>query len=54
MKHDWYMDDGEIDIFRMDAGYHNGPQCMRCQESFCHHCRPERYEEECLGDEYLI
>lgn len=29
---------GEIDIFRMDAGYCNGPGCA-CGDSWCHHCR---------------
>lgn len=48
IKHDWYRDeDGNIDIFRLDMDYHNGPQCVRCYFTFCHHCRPEAYDEPC-------
>lgn len=48
MKHDWYLnEDGRIDIWRLDYGYHNGPQCRRCQEMFCHHCERNRWDEEC-------
>lgn len=47
MKHKWYLDErGEVDIFRVDAGHCNGPECMRCGERFCHHCEPP-YEDEC-------
>lgn len=31
--------DGEIDIFRYDDGYHNGPECVNCDDSWCHHCQ---------------
>jgi hypothetical protein len=34
-------DEGEpprIDIFVMDVGYHNGPGCVTCGDSWCHHC----------------
>lgn len=34
-------EDGTIDIFQMDAGYHNGPGCSICGESWCQHCRDE-------------
>ena len=48
MKHDWEMDNGEIDIFAHESGdFHNGPKCKRCGEGFCHHCNPECYDEEC-------
>jgi hypothetical protein len=33
-------DDGYIDIFVLDEGYHNGPGCELCGESWCHHCEP--------------
>ncbi len=50
MKHDWYMDDGEIDTWRyMQGEYHNGPECKRCGFAFCHHCNPEGYDTKC-GD----
>lgn len=28
----------EIDIFAYDEGFHNGPGCIKCGFSFCHHC----------------
>lgn len=48
MKHDWYTDeDGEVDIWRVEEGHCNGPECQRCGRSYCHHCRPDCYSEEC-------
>lgn len=48
MKHDLYLDeDGDIDIFRLDEGYHNGPECRRCGDIWCHHCEPNKEDEEC-------
>ena len=47
-RHDWYLDDdGLIDIWRLDYGYHNGPECRRCHDSFCHHCEPDCYDSTC-------
>lgn len=38
--HEWLTnDDGSIDIFGYDAGYHNGPRCVKCGYGFCHHCQ---------------
>lgn len=55
MKHDWILDeDGEIDVWQLSTGYHNGPRCYRCGEAFCEHCYPEIFTEDCQGDEYLI
>jgi hypothetical protein len=34
-------EDGEVDIFYLDYDCHNGPGCVRCHESWCHHCRDE-------------
>lgn len=34
-------DDGEIDWFMVDVdvgGGHNGPGCVKCDESWCVHC----------------
>lgn len=54
MKHDWYLDDeGFIDIWRLDEDYHNGPQCMRCQQFFCKHCNRDWKDYECTGDAYF-
>lgn len=32
------LEPGEIDIFQMDDGVHNGPGCERCGLTWCHHC----------------
>lgn len=31
---------GEIDILRLSIGYHNGPECKKCGQTWCEHCRP--------------
>lgn len=31
-------EDGEIDLFVLSEGYHNGPGCVVCDDSWCHHC----------------
>lgn len=51
-KHDWYRNkDGEIDIWAVDVGYHNGPMCRRCGFSFCEHCNPDGYNDtNCVVD----
>lgn len=47
MKHQWYLDKwGKPDQFRLDVDIHNGPQCMRCQRTFCEHCWAP-WEDEC-------
>ncbi len=46
--HDWKRDEyGSVDIFAHEVGHHNGPQCERCGESFCHYCNRECYTERC-------
>lgn len=48
MKHKWYLEpNGDIDVWRLEYDIHNGPQCMRCKQSFCEHCRPKIFEDEC-------
>jgi hypothetical protein len=38
--HEWYLnDDGEIDTSAYYEENHNGPMCMRCGYSYCHHCQ---------------
>lgn len=63
MKHDFYTNrdsrpkdfklsdayGDEPDIFRFNAGYHNGPECKRCGKAECHHCYPDFEDEECSG-----
>lgn len=47
-KHLWHKNkDGEVDMWRLDCGYHNGPSCELCYESFCEHCDPDWAEYEC-------
>ena len=47
-KHLWYKNkNGEIDMWRLDIGFHNGPECQVCHASFCEHCTPNFDDEEC-------
>ena len=41
-EHEWLRgDDGEIDHFAFENGYHNGLMCARCYHSHCEHCHAE-------------
>lgn len=52
--HKWCHDrDGYIDIFAFSSGHCNGPRCVRCGESFCHHCHPECYDEPCTAEGFV-
>ena len=53
-EHDWETDeDGKIDEWVLDYGYHNGPGCKRCGYSFCMHCKPNGWNAEpCVKDYY--
>ena len=53
-EHQWRRkENGEIDDFAMEIGYHNGPVCERCGYSFCEHCEPDGYDKgPCVIDEY--
>lgn len=47
-KHLWYKDDnGDVDMWRVDHGLHNGPECEICGECFCEHCDPDWADDEC-------
>lgn len=47
-RHDFYLDEqGEVDTLRLKYDHHNGPQCKRCEQSWCMHCDPECFEEAC-------
>lgn len=37
----------EVDIFALEYGHHNGPECKKCGFSFCHHCTSEFDIEPC-------
>lgn len=46
--HEFYLDgSGEIDSWRVDGDYHNGPACAACDESWCEHCHEGVYTEQC-------
>lgn len=40
-------EDGSIDHFVTDYGYHNGPGCEICKESWCEHCTSAEDIEVC-------
>ena len=45
-------EDGDVDHWCMDSGYHNGPGCANCNESWCEHC--EDRIEPCIGKEAYL
>lgn len=50
-KHLWYRDKaGEIDEWRLDYGFHNGPECQICGEAFCEHCHKDCYQSVVIGE----
>lgn len=53
-KHLWYKnEDGSIDEWRLDVGFHNGPECEVCGECFCMHCHPDYTELKCKVGHYV-
>lgn len=44
--------EGQLDIFVLDVGHHNGPGCSVCRDMWCWHCmkNPEDLPE-CTGSE---
>lgn len=53
-RHLWYKDEnGNIDEWRVDNGFHNGPECQICHTAFCEHCTPDWSTTECeIGHYY--
>lgn len=52
--HKWRREsNGDIDVFVLDVGHCNGPGCIRCGESFCHHCQPDCYDEPCTAEGFI-
>ena len=41
--------DGRVDSFFVDSGYHNGPGCVNCHDSWCEHCKEDI--KPCVGKE---
>lgn len=53
-KHMWHRDEkGQIDMWYLDHGFHNGPGCEICGLSVCEHCEPDWAEQEC-GIGYFV
>ena len=53
-KHLWYKNkDGSIDKWRLDIGFHNGPECQVCGEAVCVHCYQDWERMECETGHYL-
>lgn len=42
-------EDGDIDVFAVDSGFHNGPACEACRDSWCHHCTSADELKPCPG-----
>jgi len=42
-------EDGCIDIWVTDSGFHNGPGCESCGHSWCYHCTPSSALRQCQG-----
>lgn len=38
---------GEIDTLAWDWEHCNGPVCVKCGHTFCEHCNPKGYDEDC-------
>lgn len=51
MKHSWKIHDGEVDMFVIDIGIHNGPGCEACGFTVCEHCeRSWENLDDCPGE----
>ena len=52
-EHMWKRDEnGEIDEWGWENGYHNGPVCKLCYYSPCIHCKPDYESTECREISY--
>lgn len=53
MKHNWQKDEnGNVDEWAWEAGYHNGVYCVDCGKTVCVHCNPDYMElDDCTGPE---
>jgi hypothetical protein len=40
-------EDGNVCQWVLDEGFHNGPGCVNCHDSWCEHCRDTI--EPCIG-----
>lgn len=54
-KHKWRKgENGEIDDFAFDYGYHNGVVCEICEKAVCVHCEPDWEKLDDCEDDYYI
>lgn len=37
-------EDGDVNCWIVDGGYHNGPGCLRCGDAWCEHCDEGKIE----------
>ena len=53
MKHNWEKDEnGNVNEWAWESGFHNGVICMNCGRSVCIHCEPDYLElDDCTGPE---
>ena len=53
MKHNWKKDEnGNVNEWAWESGFHNGVICMNCGRSVCIHCEPDYLElDDCTGPE---
>jgi hypothetical protein len=47
-------DEGTIDNWQYDSGFHNGPRCENCNMTWCEHCEPNCYGEICPGKGIIV
>lgn len=40
-------EEGFVDFWIHGVGYHNGPGCAACHESWCEHCHPDGPPTSC-------
>lgn len=50
----WYKDEnGDIDEWKLDYDFHNGPEGQICHEAFCEYCTPGWSDTKCeIGHYY--
>ena len=43
--HEWALNEnGQLDNWAFEVGFHNGYACIRCNYTFCEHCEPNGFE----------
>lgn len=44
---------GNVDNLAFENDFHNGPYCVKCHESFCVHCQPEKVDGDCEVEHHI-